>query len=82
MSLLKATSATALEMSFFMKRHLNDSSVTSATQLSPGGVFTLGGTNSSLFEGDIEFLNVVDTSTNPDKRWFLNLEGEIKAYTT
>ena len=43
------------EMSFWLARVLNPASQTS---LEPGGLFTLGGTNSSLFSGDIEFLNL------------------------
>jgi len=46
------------EMSFWLARDLNP---VSQTSLSPGGVFTLGGTNSSLFSGDIEFLNLAST---------------------
>ncbi|KIM45427.1 hypothetical protein M413DRAFT_24631 [Hebeloma cylindrosporum] len=43
----------ASEMSFWLTRS------TDATQTEvAGGVFTLGGTNSSLFSGDIEFLNM------------------------
>lgn len=47
-----------LEMSFWLARDLNP---VSETSLAPGGVFTLGGTNSSLFSGDIEFLNLAST---------------------
>lgn len=38
-----------------------------------GGVFTLGGTNSSLFTGDIEFLNI---PTNPLQFWSLPLTSK------
>jgi cathepsin D len=38
----------------------------------PGGVFTLGGVNASLFSGDVEYLNV----TGPeDSFWQLNISG-------
>ncbi|KAG6846654.1 hypothetical protein H0H93_012601, partial [Arthromyces matolae] len=43
------------EMSFYMTRFINDPS---ASDYEPGGVFTLGGTNTSLYTGDIEFLNM------------------------
>ncbi|KNZ76590.1 Lysosomal aspartic protease [Termitomyces sp. J132] len=43
------------EFSFFLTRFRNDPN---ASEEEPGGVFTLGGTNSSLFTGDIEFLNM------------------------
>ena len=40
------------EFSFFITRFIDDQS---AAQEEPGGVFTLGGTNSTLFQGDIDF---------------------------
>jgi len=43
------------EMAFYLTRFNGDSS---ANEEEPGGVFTLGGTNSTLFTGDIEFLNM------------------------
>ncbi|KIK09781.1 hypothetical protein K443DRAFT_671105 [Laccaria amethystina LaAM-08-1] len=45
----------ASEMAFYLTRFKDDSN---AKDEEPGGVFTLGGTNSSLFTGDIEFLNM------------------------
>jgi len=45
----------APEIAFYLTRFNNDSS---AKEEEPGGVFTLGGTNSTLFTGDIEFLNM------------------------
>lgn len=45
----------APEMSFWMDRYRGDAS---ASPEEPGGIFTLGGTNSSLFTGDIEFLDL------------------------
>ncbi|KIK69445.1 hypothetical protein GYMLUDRAFT_80676 [Collybiopsis luxurians FD-317 M1] len=47
------------EMGFWLRRETDADSSTSSngdTEV-PGGVFTLGGTNSSLFSGDIEFLD-------------------------
>lgn len=43
------------EMSFWLTRFVNDDEAKSEE---PGGVLTLGGTNSSLFTGDIEFLDM------------------------
>jgi cathepsin D len=40
------------EFSFYMTRFLNDSS---ARAEEPGGVLTFGGTNSTLFQGNIDF---------------------------
>ncbi|XP_006460527.1 hypothetical protein AGABI2DRAFT_142735 [Agaricus bisporus var. bisporus H97] len=48
---------TSKEMSFWLARSGIDQ--TSQTDVRFGGVFTLGGTNSSLFSGDIEFLDLV-----------------------
>ncbi|KAL0575800.1 hypothetical protein V5O48_006178 [Marasmius crinis-equi] len=57
------------DMSFWMTR-LRGS--TGRQQLeAPGGVLTLGGTNSSLFKGDIEFLQTVGQPSF----WLLNLKG-------
>jgi len=42
-------------MSFWLTRFVNDDEAKSEE---PGGVLTLGGTNSSLFTGDIEFLDM------------------------
>lgn len=45
----------ASEMAFYLTRFNDDSN---AKDEEPGGVFTLGGTNSTLFTGDIEFINM------------------------
>ncbi|KAF8629234.1 hypothetical protein AX17_005814 [Amanita inopinata Kibby_2008] len=57
----------AQEMSFWLRRLLND---VNANDEAPGGAFTLGGTNSSLFVGDVEFLNILG---NPNTFWLLTL---------
>jgi len=54
------------EMSFFLSRNLNPESETS---LASGGVFTLGGTNSTLFSGNIEYHDLVSTPSF----WLLSL---------
>ena len=46
------------EMSFWLACDLNRATETS---LASGGVFTLGGTNSTLFSGEIEFLDLAAT---------------------
>jgi cathepsin D len=43
---------TSPEFSFFITRFVNDPS---AAPEEPGGVFTLGGTNSTLYQGTIDF---------------------------
>ena len=57
------------EMSFWLARDLSPAS---ATSLAPGGVFTLGGTNSTLFTGDIEYLDLV----SPPSFWLLPLTSK------
>ena len=60
-------------MSFFLTRFLD---VQAATNTEPGGILTLGGTNSSLFTGDIEFLNLAGTQSAQDATfWLLELTG-------
>ena len=57
------------EMSFWLARDLNP---VSETSLGYGGIFTLGGTNSTLFSGDIEFLNLASTPSF----WLLPLSSK------
>lgn len=60
---------TTNEMSFWLTRFVDDPQ---AEDLEPGGSFTLGGTNSSLFTGDIDFVNIPDGIT--PSFWLLPLE--------
>ncbi|KAF8176802.1 aspartyl protease [Pholiota molesta] len=53
------------EMAFWLTR-----SASAQTQDVPGGVFTLGGTNSSLFSGSVEFLNM---PTSTPSFWLLSM---------
>ncbi|KAG9316875.1 aspartic peptidase domain-containing protein [Chiua virens] len=46
--------------SFYLERYVNDAQVVDAA---PGGTFTLGGTNTSLYSGTIEFINMPSGST-------------------
>ncbi|KAF8881807.1 aspartic peptidase domain-containing protein [Infundibulicybe gibba] len=60
----------ASEMGFWLTRFTDDPQ---AADNEPGGVFTLGGTNSSLFQGSIDF---VDMPTSPELSnafWMLTL---------
>ena len=54
-------------MSFQLTRFNNDSQV---QQLEPGGTFTLGATNTSLYTGDIEYQNLVG---NGNTYWLLEI---------
>ncbi|KAF8586724.1 acid protease [Ramaria rubella] len=47
-------------MSFYLERHDEDSN---AAASAPGGVMTLGNTNSSLFTGNIDFVDIPSTVT-------------------
>lgn len=58
------------EMAFWLQR----SDPNSQANETPGGVFTLGGTNSSLFTGDIDFQNM-PSNTQPSF-WLQSLSGE------
>jgi cathepsin D len=61
------------EMSFFLTRFLD---VQGASNSEPGGILTLGGTNSTLFTGDVEFLNLAQTSSANDATfWMLELSS-------
>ena len=63
------------EMAFYLTRFQDDPN---AKDEEPGGVFTLGGVNSTLFSGDIEFLPIPsDTLTY----WVLNMSGKCHMKT-
>lgn len=54
-TLASSNQLSAQEMSFWLTRFVNDPN---AQFDEPGGQFTLGGTNSSLFSGDIDFVDI------------------------
>ncbi|KAH9942021.1 aspartic peptidase domain-containing protein [Amylocystis lapponica] len=56
-------------MAFQLTRYLNDSQVQS---LEPGGTFTLGATNSTLYTGDIDYQDIPDGSVG---YWMQELSG-------
>ncbi|KAG7439608.1 acid protease [Guyanagaster necrorhizus] len=68
-ALVAGNKLTSPEMSFWLARHRGESDVQSEVS---GGVFTLGGTNSTLFTGDIEFLNM---SASTPSFWLLELQA-------
>ncbi|KAH9892731.1 acid protease [Cubamyces lactineus] len=59
------------EISFWLARHLDD---VNPPDEQPGGVMTLGGTNSTLFTGDIEFIPLTTTPGGPTF-WMLEMTG-------
>lgn len=58
------------EMSVFLTRFLDDAQ---ATDEEPGGILTFGGTNSSLFTGDIDFQAFPSGSTA--SYWLQSISG-------
>ncbi|KZO98860.1 acid protease [Calocera viscosa TUFC12733] len=54
-ALVSANKLPSPEMAFFLTRYVDDPN---AQSTEPGGYFTLGGTNSSLYTGNIEFHNI------------------------
>jgi cathepsin D len=66
-ALVNANQLSSPEMSFWLSRS-TDASQTEVL----GGVFTLGGTNSSLYSGDIEFINMPGSTPS---FWLLSLSA-------
>jgi cathepsin D len=52
--------------SFYLERYVDQANVISAA---PGGTLTIGGTNSSLYQGSIEYLDL----TGPQSYWLLTV---------
>ncbi|KAF9071798.1 aspartic peptidase domain-containing protein [Rhodocollybia butyracea] len=73
--LVNSGALTSPEMGVWLAREGNEANDVSLPLIdgesdTPGGVFTLGGTNSTLFSGDIEFLNLQGTPSY----WLLQIE--------
>jgi len=62
---------TTPEMSFWFTRFLNDQT---AQEEEFGGIFTLGGQNQTLYQGDVEFLPLV-TNVGRETYWLLDVSG-------
>jgi cathepsin D len=60
-ALVTANQLTSPEFSFFITRFVDDASSVGAEE--PGGVFTLGGTNSTFFDGDPDFQPFTSSQT-------------------
>lgn len=63
-----SSSWTKPQMSFYLTRFRNVQGATNADE--PGGQFTMGGTNSSLYDGDINFVSLVKA-----QYWTVPLSG-------
>lgn len=72
-ALVNAGELSSPEMSFYLTRFLE--TATSTTETDPGGTFTLGGTNSSFFKGDIQFNNI--PSGFQASFWLQTVSGEL-----
>jgi len=72
-ALLNANELTNPEFSFFITRFVNDPSADGEEE--PGGVFTLGGTNSTFFEGDPDFQTFTSSATG-GSFWLQTISGE------
>ncbi|KAF8893595.1 aspartic peptidase A1 [Infundibulicybe gibba] len=73
----------APEMSFWLSRFIDDPQ---ASDNEPGGVFTLGGTNSTLFQGEIDFVDMPISPQQSNSLWLLSMtsvtvEGELVPIT-
>lgn len=53
-------------------RFIND---TSADVLAPGGTFTMGAVNSSLYTGEIDYVNI---PSGKESYWLIPVESELK----
>ncbi|KAF5327777.1 hypothetical protein D9619_004889 [Psilocybe cf. subviscida] len=67
-ALISSNQLSSPEFAFWLDR----APLTNQQQDISGGVFTLGGTNSSLFTGDIDFVNM---PSGPETFWLLSLTG-------
>ncbi|KAJ3864215.1 aspartic peptidase domain-containing protein [Lentinula novae-zelandiae] len=70
-ALVNAGDLSSPEMSFWLARESSSTTTVDGDTEVPGGVFTLGGTNTSLFSGNVEFL---DTQGTPSF-WLLNMNA-------
>jgi cathepsin D len=68
-SLVNGNQLSSPEMSFFITRFPN---AVSSSQVVSGGTFTLGGTNTSFYNGDIEFQDLV-TPGQIQSYWLINV---------
>ena len=75
-ALLNNNQLTNPEFSFHITRFVND---TSAKQEEPGGTLTLGGTNSTLYQGDIDFQSFT-SSINGGSFWLQTVTGAFHIY--
>jgi cathepsin D len=72
-ALVKNGQFTSPQMSFWLTRYLNN---TDAQDTEPGGVLTLGGTNTTLYTGDIQFLDM--PNSGEQSYWLLQLRSACR----
>jgi cathepsin D len=59
--------------SFYLERYVDQTNLINAA---PGGILTFGGTNSSLYQGSIEYIDV----TGPQSYWLLTVNCWYRRY--
>ena len=69
-SLLNENMLSSPVFSFYLERYIDQSVMNTA----PGGMFTLGGTNTSLYSGNIEFIDMPSGST--PSYWLQQVQSE------
>ena len=68
---------TSPQLSFFITQFIND---TNAQEGEPGGVLTLGGTDPSLYQGDIDFFGFTPPITG-SSYWLQTVTGAPYTFT-
>ncbi|CAK5280395.1 unnamed protein product [Mycena citricolor] len=70
-NLISSNQLEAPEMSFWLSRFLG-----TTKEEQPGGSFILGGTNTSLYSGTLEFQSLISNIPGPASFWLLGLSGK------
>jgi cathepsin D len=73
-ALVKNTQFTSPQMSFWLTRQLGDDGQSTG----PGGVLTLGGSNATLYTGDIQFLDM--PSSGVQSYWQLQMRSACRRH--
>ena len=75
-ALINNNQLTSPEFSFYITRFVDD---TSAQEEEPGGVLTMGGTNTTLYQGDIDFRNF-SSSISGGSFWLQTVTGVLHTF--
>lgn len=82
-TLANSNQLSSTEFSFYLERHIDDNDISNT---SPGGTMTLGGRNTSLFSGEVDFVNLMNVD-GLQRYWSLPLtsvtvQGKAVSVTT